>query len=188
MSSRWLALSFASMVALGASGAGCSGVDTTQEPVTEPTPAGDDDDDGADPTPTPASVTPTPNPTATPGGMTYESEVNDTHDTANPLSGLTFTGACGDFSDFADIFVMPVAAGKTLSATLQYAESVIDDLDLWISSYDYAIDVGDEAIPPGDAPAQVTGVLVPASQNMYFEVTCYNLTPDVAYTGTITVQ
>lgn len=189
MSFRLVLVSLASLLALAVVAGGCNGVDTSAQAMEEeptPTPEGDDDDDDDGATP---NATPTPNPTPTPqAGSGTEVEINDDHDTANPLgTSTTFSGACGDL-DFSDIFELQVPAGKTVSATVTWTESPDDDLDLYVSSYDYSIDQGDESIPPGDSPATISAAF-PAAQDAYVEVFCfYALNPNTAYTGTVTVQ
>lgn len=189
MSFRLAFLSLASFLALSVMVAGCNGVDTSGQAMEEePTPTpeeGDDDDDGG------TQVTPTPNPTPTPppaGGNGVEVESNSNHDEANELgTSVTFSGACGD-ADLADHFTLAVPAGKTVSASITWTEGANDDLDLWVSSYDYAIDQGDESVPPGDSPATISAAF-PAAQDAYVEVFCfYALNPNTAYTGTVTVQ
>lgn len=177
-----------------ASAVGCQGVDTGEQGATSsPTPNGADDDDDDDDGSTPEG-TPTNNPEPTPtqpvggGGNGNEVELNDDHDTATPLgTSTTFSGACGDL-DFSDVFSLSVAAGKTVSASITWAESPDDDLDLYVSSYDYSIDEGDEAVPPGDSPAQASATF-PTAQTAFVEVYCYYAYyPDTTYTGTVTVQ
>jgi len=188
MSFRLALCSLASLLALSLTAAGCNGVDTGEQAMeATPTPEGDDDDDdGSNPTPNP-TATPSPVPTQ-PIGSGNEIEVNDDHDTANPLgASTTFSGACGDL-DLADIFELSVPAGKTVSATITWTEGANDDLDLYVSNYDYTIDQGDESVPPGDSPATIAAAF-PAAQDGYVEVFCfYALNPNTAYTGTITVQ
>lgn len=188
MSFRVAVFSLVSLLSVSLAVAGCAGVDTGEQPLEEATPTpgeGDDDDDGSTP-----NVTPTPQPTATQpvGGSGTEVEVNDDHDTANPLgTSTTFSGACGDL-DFSDIFELAVPAGKTVSATITWTESADDDLDLYVSNYDYSIDQGDESVPPGDSPAEISASF-PTAQDGYVEVFCfYALNPNTAYSGTITVQ
>ena len=187
MSFRIALLSLASFLALSVSVAGCNGVDTSAQAMEEeptPTPEEGDDDDGG------TQVTPTPNPTPTPppAGNSVEVESNNNHDVATPLgTSVTFSGACGD-ADLADHFTLQVPAGKTVSATVTWTEGASDDLDLYVSSYDYAIDQGDESVPPGDSPATISAAF-PAAQAAYVEVFCYYaLNPNTAYTGTVTVQ
>lgn len=187
MSFRLAVVSLASLLAFSVSVAGCGeGVDTSGQQMKEeptPTPEGDDDD-GSTP-----NVTPTPSPVPTqPVGSGTEVEINDDHDTANALgTSTTFSGACGDL-DIFDLFTVQVPAGKTVSATITWAEGATDDLDLFVSSYDYGIDKGDETVPPGDSPAQVSATF-PTAQAGYVEVYCYYaFNPNLSYTGTITVQ
>ena len=175
-----------------ASAVGCAGVDTGEQGATvSPTPNGadddDDDDDGSSPNATPTPSNPEPTPTQPVGGGS-EVETNDDHDTANPLGTTTaFSGSCGDV-DLADIFSVNVAAGKSVSASITWSESPDDDLDLYVSSYDYGIDEGDEGVPPGDSPAQIAASF-PTAQTAYVEVFCfYAINPNTTYTGTITVQ
>lgn len=189
MSFRVALFSLVSLLSVSLAVAGCTGVDTGEQAMEEATPTpgegDDDDDDGSTP-----NVTPTPQPTATQpvGGSGTEVEINDDHDTANPLgTSTTFSGACGDL-DFSDIFELAVPAGKTVSATITWTESADDDLDLYVSSYDYSIDEGDLSVPPGDSPAQISANF-PTAQDGYVEVFClYAINPNTAYTGTITVQ
>jgi hypothetical protein len=189
MSFRVALFSLVSLLSVSLAVAGCAGVETGEQPLEEATPTpgegDDDDDDGSTP-----NVTPTPEPTATQpvGGNGTEVETNDDHDTANPLgASTTFSGSCGDL-DIADIFELAVPAGKTVSATITWTEGVDEDLDLYVSNYDYTIDEGDESVPPGDSPAQISAAF-PTAQDGYVEVFCYYaLTPNVSYTGTITVQ
>ena len=194
MQVRVASLLVVTLLAVG-SAVGCAGVDTGEQgATTSPTPNGadddDDDDDGGSPEETPTNNNnPTPTPT-TPvgGGSGNEVELNDDHDTATPLgTTTTFSGSCGDL-DLADIFSLSVAAGKTVTATVTWTESPDDDLDLYVSSYDYTIDEGNENVPPGDSPATIAASF-PTAQTAYVEVFCYYaLNPNTGYTGTITVQ
>lgn len=179
-------LLFTLLTATVAVAAGC-GVNTDEYASTKATPTPiTDEDDGGEPasTPAPGGGDPTPNPTTTPLSGA-EVEPNDDHDTATPVTG-NFSGTCGG-DDVADIFTIPVTAGKTVTASITYSDAIEDDLDLYVSNYDYSIDAGDETIPPGDSPVQVS-VGFPVAEDAFIEVFCLWTANSVPYTGTVTVQ
>lgn len=169
-----LALLFASAIAATAIAAGCGGGAKNGAPIPSPSPS---------PSPTP-TVTPPP-------GAVVESEPNDVQsgDPPTAIAGTgaqTFFGVCADDNDF-DFFVFTAGSGM-IAAQMSWTESAAnDDLDLYVDDTSMALQHGDDAIPPSDSPAMVAFDSTNAGLQFYVEVRCYNTSPNVAYTGSLTI-
>jgi len=148
----------------------------------------------ATPTPSPsASFSPTPTVTPPPGAV-VEVEPNDPTkgDPPTAIAGtgtLSFWGVCADDTDI-DGFALSVGSGL-VAAQITWTESAAyDDLDLAISNSSGSIRVVDDNVPPLDSPANVQAVLTTnagAHVPALLEVDCYNHSPNVAYTGSVSV-
>ncbi len=161
----------------------CGGVDSGKKAASEDeeeTTSDDDDDlgeeEGGDDLPDDDDVPP-------------PAEPDDEMANATPLTGtgaITFSGQClGD--DDRDYFAFTTGVGQ-IQATLTWTEGTgNEDVDLYIFNDDYSIDGYDIAIPPGDSPAEVT-TQAAAAGPVFLEVSCYFVTtPNLAYSGTLTI-
>lgn len=167
-------LAATALLAAGIAAAACSG--------------GDDDDGGGSPSPT---VTFAPDPTPLPGSLPEE-EPNDDPADATPVTGtgaiLAFHGRCAVTGD-TDWFAFTLSTGS-VTVTVTWDERTYvpaphlpNDLDVYVEDSSGVL-ASDDALPPGDSPAEVTAGVVSAGAVRVL-VDCFQADADLFYQGTL---
>ncbi len=118
-------------------------------------------------------------------GPVAESEPNDSEGAADVLGAAgthSFQGSC---EPGGTDFWKATAGTGPISASVTWADAGGEDIDLYVYTADFSLDLFDDTVPPNDSPAQVTGTVTTAGE-VFLEVDCFTNTA-TAYSGTITV-